>query len=163
MRLPRPGRRATQVATGTGLSAGSALALGVAAYGLIRAEAKLARRTIGEPTDLPPDPTGVYGRYLGPTLHLVMLGDSSATGLGCDSPAQTPGALLAGGIARDLKRRVRLEVHAVVGGRSADLDTQVAKALQSHVDLAVIMVGVNDVTHAVWPGDASAQLGRAVA
>ena len=133
------------------------------AYGVIRAEAKHARHTIGEPTEQPPDPTGVYGRYLGPSLRLVMLGDSSATGLGCDSPAQTPGALLAGGVARDLKRRVRLDVYAVVGGRSADLDTQVAKALASRVDLAVIMVGANDVTHRVRPGDAARQLGRAVA
>ncbi|MCW2673933.1 MAG: lipolytic enzyme family [Frankiales bacterium] len=163
MRLPRPGRRATQVATGTGVSAGSLMALGAAAYGVIRAEARLARHTIGEPSDHPPDPTGVYGRYPGPSLRLVMLGDSSATGLGCDSPAQTPGALLAGGVARDLKRRVRLDVFAVVGARSADLDTQVAKALQAPVDLAVIMVGANDVTHRVWPGDAGAQLGRAVA
>src|SRR4051812_15730231 len=96
MGLPRPGRRAGQVATGTGLSAGSLFALGAAAYGVIRAEAKLARVTIGEPKEQPPDPAGVYGRYLGPELRLVMLGDSSATGLGCDSPAQTPGALLAG-------------------------------------------------------------------
>ena len=160
MRLQRPGRRAAQ---GTGYSAGSLVGLAAVGYGLIRAEAKIARRTIGEPKDLPPDPTGVYGRYLGPALRLVMLGDSSATGLGCDSPAQTPGALLAGGIARDLKRRVRLDVVAVVGARSADLDTQVAKALQQHVDVAVIMIGANDVTHTVWPGDASAELGRAVA
>jgi lysophospholipase L1-like esterase len=160
VRLQRPGRRAAQ---GTGISAGSLAALAVAGYGVIRAEAKLARHTIGEPKDHPPDPTGVYGRYLGPSLRLVMLGDSSATGLGCDSPAQTPGALLAGGIARDLQRRVRLEVFGVVGARSADLDTQVAKALQSRVDLAVIMIGANDVTHTVWPGDASAHLGRAVA
>lgn len=145
------------------MSAGSVAALAVAGYGLIRAEAGLARRTIGEPTDEPPDPTGVYGRYLGPSVRLVMLGDSSATGLGCAGPAETPGALLAGGVARDLKRRVRLDVYAVVGGRSASLDTQVAKALQSPVDLAVIMVGANDVTHRVWPGDAAAQLGRAVA
>jgi lysophospholipase L1-like esterase len=160
MRLQRPGRRAAQ---GTGISAGSLVALAGATYGVIRAEATLARRVIGEPTAQPPDPTGVYGRYLGPELHLVMLGDSSATGLGCDSPAQTPGALLAGGIARDTKRRVRLDVYAVVGGRSADLDTQVAKALHHHVDLAVIMIGANDVTHREWPGDASALLGRAVA
>ncbi|MCU1602915.1 MAG: lipolytic enzyme family [Frankiales bacterium] len=160
MRLQRPGRRAAQ---GTGYSAGSVAALAAVGYGLIRAEAKIARNTIGEPKELPPDPTGVYGRYLGPSLRLVMLGDSSATGLGCDSVAQTPGALLAGGIARDMQRRVRLDVHAVVGGRSADLDTQVAKALQQPVDVAVIMIGANDVTHTVWPGDASALLGRAVA
>ena len=96
MRLPRPGRRASQVATGTGVSAGSLVALAAAGYGVIRAEATLARRAIGEPKDEPPDPTGVYGRYLGPSLRLVMLGDSSATGLGCDSPGQTRGALRAG-------------------------------------------------------------------
>ena len=160
MRLQRPGRRAAQ---GTGYSFGSLAALAAVGYGVVRAEAKIARHTIGEPDEEPPDPTGVYGRYLGPSLRLVMLGDSSATGLGCDSPAQTPGALLAGGIARDMQRRVRLDVVAVVGARSADLDTQVAKALHEHVDVAVVMVGANDVTHTVWPGDASAQLGRAVA
>jgi len=160
MRLQRPGRRAAQ---GTGISAGSLAALAAVGYGVVRAEAKIARHTIGEPQDEPPDPTGVYGRYLGPALRVVMLGDSSATGLGCDSPAQTPGALLAGGIARDMQRRVRLDVVAVVGARSADLDTQVAKALHAKVDVAVIMIGANDVTHTVWPGDASAELGRAVA
>jgi lysophospholipase L1-like esterase len=162
VRVQRPGRRAAGVAVKGAYGGGVIGALGAVGYGLIRAEAGLARRTIGEPTDVPPDPTGVYGRYLGPALRLVMLGDSSATGLGCDTPDQTPGALLAGGVARDLRRRVRLDVVAVVGGRSADLDTQVAKALQDHVDLAVIMIGANDVTHRVRPGDAAADLGRAV-
>lgn len=137
-------------------------------YGVIRAEARMARRTIGEPTEVPPDPTGSYGRHPGPALRLVMLGDSSATGLGADAPSQTPGALLAGGVARDLRRRVRLDVVAFVGARSADLDAQVAKALSAAprapapIDLAVIMVGTNDVTHGVSPGDASRDLGRAV-
>ena len=162
MRVQRPGRRAAWVAIRGAYGGGAIGALGALGYGVIRAEAGLARRTIGEPTEIPPDPTGVYGRYLGPALRLVMLGDSSATGLGCDTPAQTPGALLAGGIARDLKRRVRLDVYAVVGGRSVDLDTQVAKALHEHVDLAVVMVGTNDVTHRVLPGDAARDLGRAV-
>lgn len=162
MRLAKPGRRAAWVAIRGAYGSGAIGALGAAGYGLIRAEAAIARRTIGEPTEVPPDPTGVYGRYLGPALRLVMLGDSGATGLGCDTPAQTPGALLAGGVARDLRRRVRLDVYAVVGGRSADLDTQVAKALHEPVDLAVIMVGANDVTHRVLPGDGARDLGRAV-
>ena len=162
MRLQKPGRKAAWVAIKGAYGGGAVGALGALGYGVIRAEAGLARRTIGEPTETPPDPTGVYGRYLGPALRLVMLGDSSATGLGCDDPSQTPGALLAGGIARDLKRRVKLDVYAVVGGRSADLDTQIAKALQEPVDLAVLMVGTNDVTHRVLPGDAARDLGRAV-
>ncbi len=158
----RPGRRAAWVAARGAYGSGAIGALGALGYGIIRAEATLARRTIGEPTEVPPDPTGSYGRYLGPSLRLVMLGDSSATGLGCDVPAETPGALLAGGLARDLRRRVRLDVYAVVGGRSADLDMQVVKALHERVDLAVIMVGTNDVTHRVLPGDATRDLGRAV-
>jgi lysophospholipase L1-like esterase len=162
VRLQRPGRRAAGVAVRGAYGGGAIGALGAAGYALIRAEAAVARRTIGEPTAVPPDPTGVYGRYLGQALRLVMLGDSSATGLGCDTSEQTPGGLLAGGIARDLRRRVRLDVVAVVGGRSADLDAQVAKALQEKVDVAVIMVGANDVTHRVLPGDATRNLGRAV-
>jgi lysophospholipase L1-like esterase len=162
VRLQKPGRRAAWVAARGAYGGGAVGLLGALGYGVIRAEATLARRTIGEPTDIPPDPTGVYGRHPGPALRLVMLGDSSATGLGCETPAQTPGALLAGGVARDLRRRVKVEVYAVVGGRSADLDTQVAKALHEKVDLAVIMVGTNDVTHRVLPGDAARDLGRAV-
>ncbi len=162
MKLQKPGRRAGWVALRGAYGSGAVGALGAVSYGLIRAEATMARRTIGEPTDTAPDPTGVYGRYLGPSLRLVMIGDSSSTGLGCDTPAQTPGALLAGGVARDLRRRVRLDVVGAVGGRSADLDVQVAAALRDKVDLAVIMIGANDVTHRVRPGDAGRDLGRAV-
>jgi lysophospholipase L1-like esterase len=162
VRLQRPGRRARGAALRGAYGGGALGALGALGYGLIRVEAAVARRTIGEPSDVPPDPTGTYGRYPGPPLRLVMIGDSSATGLGCDSPAQTPGALLAGGVARELGRRVRLDVVAAVGARSAHLETQVARALQGHVDLAVIMIGANDVTHTVRPGDASRELGLAV-
>jgi len=91
-----------------------------------------------------------------------MIGDSGAAGLGCEVPAQTPGALLAGGLARDLRRTVRLASVAAVGARSSDLATQVARALEEPVDLAVIMIGTNDVTHRVLPGDATHDLGRAV-
>lgn len=162
VRLQRPGRRAQWVAVRGAYGGGALGALGAVGWFLVRLEAHLARRTIGTPTDVPPDPTGTYGRYAGPRLRMVMLGDSSATGLGCDSPAQTPGALLAGGVSRELRRRVHLDVVAFVGARSADLEAQVATALERPVDLAVVMVGANDVTHRVRPGTASRDLGRAV-
>lgn len=162
MRVQRPGRRAAWVATRGAYGTGLIGALAGLGYGVIRAEAMLARRTIGEPTGQPPDPTGRYGRHPGPPLRLVMLGDSSATGLGCDVPAQTPGALLAGGLARDLKRPVRLEVLAAVGARSADLGDQVERALVRPADVAVLMIGANDVTHGVSPAAASRDLGGAV-
>ena len=87
------------------------------------------------------------GRPGTPPLRLAVLGDSSAAGLGCQRAEQTPGALLAGGLARELQRRVLLDVQAVVGARARDLDTQVARALARGVDLTVIMIGANDVTH----------------
>ena len=166
MRVQRPGRRAAAVArfaaTSAAYGGGAIGGLAALGYGLIRTESALARRAIGEPTDVPPDPTGVYGRHPGTPLRLVVLGDSGAAGLGCDVAAQTPGALLAGGMARDLKRKVWLESVAFVGARSADLDTQVAKAAADPIDVAVIIIGTNDVTHRVLPGDAANDLARAV-
>lgn len=162
MRVQRPGRRAAWVALRGAYGGGALGALGLIGYGLVRAESALARKTIGVPTEEPPDPRGTYGRYRSRPLRLVMLGDSSATGLGCDVPAQTPGALLAGGVSRDLRRPVRQDVVAVVGAQSADLDVQVARALTEPVDLAVIMIGANDVTHRVRPSVAAHDLGRAV-
>ena len=75
--------------------------LSAGAFGLIRAEAALARRAIGEPTGEPPSADGVYGaHHEAEPLTLALLGDSSAAGLGVDHPHQTPGAMLAAGLAR---------------------------------------------------------------
>lgn len=162
MRIARPGRRAHWVGVRAAYGGGAVGAVGAAGYAVLRAEATFARRTIGVPTATAPVPDGSYGRYLGTPLRLAIVGDSSAAGLGCDAPDETPGALLAGGLARDLRRRVELDVVAVVGARSADLDVQVARALKRPVDLALVMVGANDVTHRVPPGEAARDLGRAV-
>ena len=140
-------------------------AVGALGWGVLMAEARLARRTIGRPTGRPPVASGSWGRGWRGTqpLRVAVLGDSSAAGLGCSTAEQTPGALLAGGLARELRRRVLLDVVAVVGARSADLDAQVARALRREVHLAVVLVGANDVTNRVVPGDAAHDLGRAVA
>ena len=163
--VPRPGRRARYVAVKTAYGGGGfAGALGLT-YAVLATEAKLARRTIGVPTTKAPLAAGSYGRGKRghKPVHLVVLGDSAAAGLGCDLAEQTPGALLAGGIARDLHRRVDLEVLAVVGARSADLEVQVAKALRRPVDVAVIVIGANDVTHRVPIATSARELSQAVA
>lgn len=167
MKLPplsaaRPGRRARYVAVKAAYGGGLVGTLGAAGWGLLVTEAKLARRTIGEPTDRAPDPDGRYGKGRGVPLRLAVLGDSSAAGLGVDEPAQTTGAQLAGGLARELGRPVDLVVAAVVGGRSAGLDAQAGLVLAEWIDLVVIMVGTNDVTHRVPLGNAARDLGRAV-
>jgi lysophospholipase L1-like esterase len=165
MALPRPGRRARYVAAKAAYGGGGfAGALGVT-YALLATEAKLARRTIGVPTEKAPLAAGSYGRGKrgDKPIHLVVLGDSAAAGLGCEKADQTPGALIAGGIARDLRRRVDLDVVAVTGARSADLEVQVARALRRPVDVAVIVIGANDVTHRVPIAAAARDLGLAVA
>jgi lysophospholipase L1-like esterase len=162
--VPRPGRRARYVATKAAYGGGGFGTAAAATVALVRLEAHLARRVIGVPTSQAPVAAGSYGRGRRghKPLHLVVLGDSAAAGLGCERADQTPGALLAGGIARDMRQRVDLDVVARSGARSADLDVQVSRAMRRPVDLAVIIVGANDVTHRVPQAEATRDLGRAV-
>ena len=162
--IPRPGRRARYVAVKAAYGGGTAGGLAGAAVALLATQARLARKTIGQPTERAPLAAGSYGRGRrgDKPLHLAVIGDSAAAGLGCERADQTPGALLAGGIARDLRARVDLDVVAVTGARSADLDVQVARALRRPVDAAVIIVGATDVTHRVARAAAARDLGRAV-
>lgn len=126
--------------------------LGATLYGLLRVEAHLARRTIGRTGNRVPDATGWYGRARpGPAIKIALLGDSSAAGYGVDSVEQTPGAWLGSGVAERANRRVHLREFAVVGAQSSDLGDQVAKALPHGPDVAVILIGANDVTHTVLP------------
>lgn len=163
-RVPRPGRRARWVATKAVYGGGGFGTAAAATVAVIRVEAHLARQTIGIPSEQAPRAAGSYGRGRrgDKPLHLAVLGDSAAAGLGCELAEQTPGALFAGGVARDMRRRVDLEVVAVSGAKSADLEVQVTRALRRPVDLAVIIVGANDVTHRVPRAVACRDLGRAV-
>jgi lysophospholipase L1-like esterase len=146
MNAVHTGRRALAAAaigsTGVALT-GGALA------GILLTEAKLARRWVGVPTTVPPDDNGYYGFCPGEPLSLAVLGDSSAAGLGVDRPEQTPGARIACGLAAVAELPVRLANVALVGARSADLDRQVTLALEARPDVALIMVGANDITHRV--------------
>ncbi|WP_372735765.1 SGNH/GDSL hydrolase family protein [Nocardioides sp.] len=143
---------------------GGLTALGAGLYGVLTAEAKLARRAIGGPHDEPPpDATGWYGRGRpGPAIKLVLLGDSSAAGYGVERVEQTPGALLASGIAEGANRRVYLREVAVVGAQSSDLAAQVDTILPIEPDIAVIFIGANDVTHVQRPATSVRHLAEAV-
>jgi lysophospholipase L1-like esterase len=137
--------------------------LGAGLYGLLRAEAKLARLAIGETTGEPPDATGWYGRGRpGPAIKVALLGDSAAAGYGVDRVTQTTGALLASGIAERADRRVHLRSYAFVGARSSDLGGQIDRALPTEPHIAVILIGANDVTHSVLPSQSVRQLSEAV-
>ncbi|MGE5829124.1 MAG: SGNH/GDSL hydrolase family protein, partial [Micromonosporaceae bacterium] len=90
------------------------------------------------------------------------LGDSTAAGYGVTTRAETPGAHLATWLAEATRRPVRLTCPAVVGAVSAWLGPQVEAVLEAGVDLAVILVGANDVTARVAEATAVRHLFEAV-
>ncbi|RKN43395.1 SGNH/GDSL hydrolase family protein [Micromonospora endolithica] len=104
------------------------------------------------------------GRAGAPPLRLVLLGDSSALGVGVDRLDHTIGGQLANLLADGpTGRQVHLSSVGVSGSRSTDLATQVARALLGdRPDVAVILIGANDATTLRRPGDAAAYLGSAV-
>ena len=150
-RARRARKIAAAAAYGGGGVAAAGAALGAAGWGVIKAEAALARRVIGTPFDDSPDDAGTYGSGRGVPVELVVLGDSSAAGMGADSAHETVGAIVASGVAALTGRRVRLTNTAVVGAESSDLERQLANALEEVMrpDVVLIMVGANDVTHRI--------------
>jgi lysophospholipase L1-like esterase len=153
-------RRAGRVAGGvTGTVVGVA---GLSLVWLLR-QAADARRVIPLAEAPPPRGDGLYGpKFGGKPLTMVILGDSSAAGYGVHRPRETPGALLATGVSRRLRRPVRLHRLAVVGSTSAGLPYQVDAALEYAPDIAIILVGGNDVTHVTARAAAVRHLGDAV-
>jgi lysophospholipase L1-like esterase len=91
-----------------------------------------------------------------------MLGDSSAAGLGVQKPIETPGVLVAAGLSEIAERPVRLINVAVVGATSAELDPQINQVLPERPDVALIMIGANDVTHRMRPAQSVRHLSEAV-
>lgn len=147
-RARRARKIAARAAYGGGIGAVGAGVVGVTGWAVLKGEAAMARRIVGHPFDGAPDDQGTYGSAPGEPLDLLVLGDSTAKGLGADLPHQTVGAINATALAAIAGRPVRLTNFAVVGAASTDLDLQVeqALALLPHPDVCIIMVGANDVT-----------------
>ncbi|MET0811503.1 MAG: SGNH/GDSL hydrolase family protein [Microbacterium sp.] len=132
------------------LLAGGAIAL--AARVTITRQAAIARRRIGKPLgESALDADRVWRSALeGDPVELLVLGDSIAAGLGAERRKDTLGARLAKGLGRRLRRPVRLRTAAVVGSESSALSAQLdALPADYRPDVAVIVVGGNDVTHRV--------------
>jgi lysophospholipase L1-like esterase len=94
-------------------------------------------------------------------LRLAVLGDSIAYGTGAARAADTLGprlvaALEAAGVPAESR------VFAVPGAVSADLAAQVERARVWRPQLAVVVIGANDLTHLVPPDRAAAAVGAAV-
>ncbi|PRY58133.1 lysophospholipase L1-like esterase [Knoellia remsis] len=150
-RARRARKIAATAAYGGGGLATAAAALGAAGYGLIKAEAHVARRLVGTPFDTSPDDNGTYGAGPGDPIEILVIGDSTAAGMGVRRPHETIGAIIASGVSALMGRPVHLTNRAVVGAESSDLERQLANGLETitRPDVVVILIGANDVTHRI--------------
>lgn len=139
--------------------------LGIGARELLHRQADHARRLIGKPLgEVAPDADRTWKKSYGDPVQLLLLGDSIAAGLGADRPKETLGGRLAKGLAKATHRSVRLRTGAVVGSESSMLTAQLAGVPASYrADVAVIVVGGNDVTHRVPVADSVKHLEEAIA
>jgi lysophospholipase L1-like esterase len=95
-------------------------------------------------------------------LRLLVLGDSIAYGTGARRIEETLGSRLAATLTAE-GFDVDLHVLAVPGAVSADLARQVGRAEPLAADLAVVVVGANDLARFVPAAQAAAALSVAVA
>ena len=159
----RDSAAARRLASAAAYGGGGLSLLGASLYGLLRAEAKVARKTIGRIDARVPDSTGWYGRGRpGPAIKVALLGDSSAAGYGVTTVEETPGAYLGSGLAARANRRVHLGAFCLSGAKSSDLVGQLKAALPTGPDVAVILIGANDVTHRMLPSESVRYLSEAV-
>jgi lysophospholipase L1-like esterase len=94
-------------------------------------------------------------------LRLVVLGDSIAFGTGASRVEDTLGRRLSTALTAD-GFAVDLHVLAVPGAVSRDLAAQVRRAEPLAADVAVVVIGANDLARFVPPAEAAASLAAAV-
>ncbi len=107
---------------------------------------------------LAPDPANGNIR----PLTLVMLGDSTSVGYGTQTPDELPGVILARGVAGQLNRPVRMHSVGLTGARTSDLARQLEICIALEPDIAVILIGANDLRDMIPPWRSAALLGEAV-
>ncbi|MBI1759649.1 MAG: SGNH/GDSL hydrolase family protein [Actinobacteria bacterium] len=157
-RAPRV-TRAARYGGGVGMVG---VALLGALLGVLLAEAKLARRWVGTPDDTVPDANGTWGHGSGEPIRLAVLGDSGAAGFGVAHAVETPAALIATGVSAAARRPVTLASVAAVGATAADLGPQLDQVLAHRPQVAVILIGANDVKRRVPPAVSVQHLAAAV-
>ncbi len=157
-------RRGLLTAAAAGVATASLLGGSYGARELLHRQAAAARRLIGKPLgEHAPDADRVWKSSHGNPLDLLLLGDSIAAGLGAERRKDTLGGRLSKGLAQHTGRAVRLRTAAVVGSESSELAAQLATLAPSYApDLAVIVVGGNDVTHRVPVAESVAHLEAAI-
>lgn len=139
-------------------------ALSVGGKMALARQAAIARRRIGKPLgETAIDADRVWRkRRSGTPVDLLLLGDSLAAGLGATKPKETLGARLAKVLGKKLDRPVRLKTAAVVGSESRGLPDQIESLGDYRPDVAVIVVGGNDVTHRIPISESVALLSETI-
>jgi lysophospholipase L1-like esterase len=154
IRVPR--RSTIALATAGALASTGTAYLG--ARNLLTGQATHARTVIPKSWDIPPRADGVYTPGGGPVqrwqrgmpvdLHLMIFGDSTATGYGSTTAEEVPGVRIARGLAERTGKVIRLSTKAIVGATSKGVSGQVDAMFVAGPppDVAVLMLGANDVT-----------------
>ncbi|UUO02847.1 SGNH/GDSL hydrolase family protein [Mycolicibacterium novocastrense] len=167
-------RRTTTIAFATAATLGSVGSAYIGARNLLIGQADQARSVIPQAWDIPPRADGVYAPGGGPVerwhrdvsfdLHLMVFGDSTATGYGATTAEEVPGVLLARGLADVSGKRIRLSTKAIVGATSKGLSGQIDAMFVAGPppDAAVIMIGANDITRPNAIRPSARRLGKAV-
>lgn len=154
--MPSTAKAAAKTAAGTA-------AVGIGTYGLLIGEALVARRRIGTSGDRPPSGDGIYGDdHPGEPLRCLLLGDSTMVGYGMTMADQTPPSFIGLGLSHVLDCPVDIRNESVVGAKSSDLDDQISRARDHQPQLAIILIGANDITHQVPAKRAARRLANAV-
>jgi lysophospholipase L1-like esterase len=154
--------------TGTAVAVAGVAVVGAVTLGgrqILKRQAAVARRRIGKPLgeDAPASDRVWRRRFDGKPLELLMVGDSIAAGLGAHRPKDTLGARVAKGLGLAEQRRVRLRTAAIVGSESSALAGQLDALPEGYrPDVAVVIVGGNDVTHRIPVSESIANLVAAV-
>lgn len=166
-------RRSTFALAALGVVASTGSAV-VGARNFLSGQADQARQVIPKIRDVPPKADGVYTAGGGPVqrwyrdvpvdLHLMIFGDSTATGFGCRIADEVPGVVLARAVAEETGKRIRLSTKAIMGATSKGLAGQVDAMFVAGPppDAAVIMIGANDITALNGVGPSARRLGAAV-
>ncbi|MGH2805915.1 MAG: SGNH/GDSL hydrolase family protein [Actinomycetota bacterium] len=125
------------------------LATGAALFGLVvGVEIFLAYRRDYLPTEPVLDIRGTFGPPGGDPLNLVVLGDSTAAGVGAGDVSNAYPVLLAQRLGEEHNRRVTLTSLGVSGARVRTVLTdQIPRVAATHPDLVFVAIGANDVTH----------------
>ena len=170
----RAPRRTTTVAIAAAATLASTGSAYVGARNLLSGQADKARRLIPKSWDVPPRADGVYRPGGGPPerwhrgvpfdIQLMIFGDSTATGYGCQDADEVPGVLIARGLAEVSGQRIRLSTKAIVGATSKGLSGQIDAMFVAGPppDAAVIMIGANDITRPNGIGPSARRVGKAV-